>query len=142
MSRQDKMKELVGKYIDARGSIYYSIQKEGLSSRSQVLNQEKKDLGQKILDLANDREYDTFAKGFQEAIGMVGSKISGCSTQEMGIYIKNANSDTYFNCLAFQKNALIELVDDVIRPIFTIIDAEDSIITCNGVYHDGVCHPE
>ena len=99
-------------------------------------------MGQKILDSLNHREYDVFAEGFQEIIGMVGAKIPGCSTQEMGVYMKNANSDAYFNCLELQKNALIELADDVIRPVTTILDTEDGIIVCNGLYLDGICYPE
>ena len=142
MSRKDEIKELVGRYVDTRVSIYHSIQKEGLSTSTQVLNQEKKELNKKIFDLVNDREFEVFTKGFQQAIGMVDSKISGCSTHEMGIYIKNANSATYFNCLNLQKNALIKLVDDIVHPIVTLVDMEDGIIICSGIYHDGVCHSE
>ena len=142
MSKQDNIKELIKKYMDARVAIYDSIQKQGTSSATETLNQKKKDLSQEILDSVNDREYNAFAKGFQEAIGMVGSKIPGCSTKEMGTYLKNANGDTYFNCLLLQENALIELVDNVIRPRVTLVDAEDGIIVCNGLYHDGICHPE
>ncbi len=137
MSREDKIKKLVAQYIDVREKVYHSITTEGLSSNSRSLNQEKKGLEKTILDSLNHREYDVFAKGFQEIIGMSGSRIPGCSTQEMGVYLKNSNSVAYLNCLNLQKNALIELVDEVVRPLVTIVDAEDGIIVCNGI-----CHPE
>ena len=140
MSRNKQIKELIEKYIDTRKSIYHSIQKEGLSENTKILNQEKQDLNQKIFDLVSDREYEAFTKAFQEAVGMVGSSIPGCSTKEMKAYLENAYSDIYFNCLEAQKNSLITLVDNVVKSVVTILDADNSIMVCNGEYHNGLCN--
>lgn len=137
MARKEKIKSFINEYIDIRKSVYAAIQGRN-GPLLDELKQSKQLATNKMADFLSIREYKAFLNSFQE---IVKDKVPECSSEEMGVYLRNG-SQKYFDCLNQQQAALEELAEQLIHPTVTILDLEDGIMSCNGVFVDGSCYPD